>query len=222
VTTRSENSDTHVTDDEFIANLSRLISESKPGSRILVALAGPPAAGKTTLAQRTVDTLNTTHTDAAALVPMDGYHLDDELLVPRGWRPRKGAPHTFDVYGLASVLQRLRDNKEPGIVVPRFDRDLEIARAGAIFIEQSASVVLVEGLYLLLNQTPWPILAPLFDITAMIHIEEAQIEKRLQQRWTGYDMDAESITRKIQDNDLPNARMVYAESRKADLQIKNP
>ena len=42
----------------------------------------------------------------AALVPMDGYHLDNAVLVERGLLPRKGAPQTFDVDGLARDLER--------------------------------------------------------------------------------------------------------------------
>ena len=58
------------------------------------------------------------------------------MATSRGWRPRKGAPHTFDVGGYASALRRIRANDEPFVAVPRFDRDLEIARAGAIIIEK--------------------------------------------------------------------------------------
>lgn len=219
MTNDEDNHTTAISSDEFIARLNQIASNAAPGARTIVALAGPPAAGKTTLAQRSVDTLNSDRTNTAALVPMDGYHFDDELLVPRGWRSRKGAPHTFDVFGLASILTRLRDNEEQTIVVPRFDRDLEIARAGAIAIDQSVSVVLVEGLYLLLEHAPWPILSPLFDTTAMIHIDEDEIRSRLQKRWEGYEMDAQSIDQKLEQNDLPNARMVYANSREADWKI---
>ena len=44
----------------------------------------------------------------AALVPMDGYHFDNAVLVERGLLPRKGAPQTFDVDGLARDLERIR------------------------------------------------------------------------------------------------------------------
>ena len=40
----------------------------------------------------------------AALMPMDGYHFDNAMLVERGLLPRKGAPQTFDVDGLARDL----------------------------------------------------------------------------------------------------------------------
>ncbi len=69
----------------------------------------------------------------AALVPMDGYHFDDAVLVERGFRPRKGAPQTFDVDGLERDLERIRAGGRD-VVVPVFDRSLELARAAARLI----------------------------------------------------------------------------------------
>ena len=66
----------------------------------------------------------------AALMPMDGYHFDNAILVERGLLPRKGAPQTFDVDGLARDLERLRAGGRE-VIVPVFDRKLDLARAGA-------------------------------------------------------------------------------------------
>ena len=62
---------------------------------------------------------------------MDGFHYDDLYLTPAGLRPRKGAPDTFDVGGLEHAVQRLRSRNADHVAVPIFDRQLEIARAGA-------------------------------------------------------------------------------------------
>ena len=96
----------------------------------------------------------------AALMPMDGYHFDNAILVERGLLPRKGAPQTFDVDGLARDLERLRAGGRE-VVVPVFDRTLDLARAGARVDPPGAPGGLVEGNYLLLDQPPWGGLAPL-------------------------------------------------------------
>lgn len=207
--------------DDFIHRLGEIIAEPGPDTRTIVALAGPPAAGKTTLADRAVSELNSTNRGCAAALPMDGFHYDDELLIARGWRPRKGAPHTFDVFGLESILGRLRENQEESVVAPRFDRDLEIARAGAIVIDRRVSLVLVEGLYLLLDDAPWNRLAPMFDITAMIKVSQSEITRRLRQRWDHYQLDQNSIDEKLEQNDLPNGRLVYTNSRSSDWTIED-
>lgn len=73
------------------ADLADLIRQKAKGQgRFLVALAGPPAAGKSTLAAELVTALG----QGAKAVPMDGFHYDDAVLIARGARARKGAPDT--------------------------------------------------------------------------------------------------------------------------------
>ena len=140
-------------DIEFDALVAEIRKRGAQG-RSITALAGPPGAGKSTIADRLAEALNATEPQSAAVFPMDGYHFDDTLLVPRGWRPRKGAPHTFDVRGFRAMLERLRANTEPEIAVPVFDRAIEIARNAARLIPNTVRHLTVEGNYLLLNQDP--------------------------------------------------------------------
>ena len=119
------------------------------GGRIIVALAGPPGSGKSTLAESLVESLNADVPGCATVLPMDGFHYDDLYLTPAGLRPRKGAPETFDVGGLRHTLLRLKSRDEEHVAVPIFDRQLEIARAGARLIAKATPIILVEGNYLL-------------------------------------------------------------------------
>ena len=52
---------------------------ARPGRSIL-GITGPPAAGKSTLAERLRDALG----PAAAYLPLDGFHLAHQLLTQRG------------------------------------------------------------------------------------------------------------------------------------------
>ena len=131
-------------------------SRPRPGAgRRLVAIAGAPGSGKSTLAERLVEDLNAAAPATAAVLPMDGYHYDDAVLIARGLRARKGAPDTFDVAGFGYMLARLKRNDEPEVAVPVFDRDLEISRGSARMIPQEVRVLVVEGNYLLLDRAPW-------------------------------------------------------------------
>lgn len=203
----------------FIARLQSLAQSTAEGARRIVALAGAPASGKSTLAETAERSLNDATLGVCAVLPMDGFHYDDAVLEARGWRARKGAPHTFDVGGLIAMLHRLRANAEPAVAVPRFDRGLEIARAGAELIESSVRLILVEGNYLLLKEAPWNDLAPLFDLTVMIESDEETRAARLRQRWLDHNLSAPEITAKLEENDLPNGRYVYANSRDAELVV---
>jgi pantothenate kinase len=203
----------------FLQRTADWLRTIAPGERRLLALAGPPGSGKSTLSAALLAHLEAAEPGAAALVPMDGFHFDDEVLVPRGWRPRKGAPHTFDVGGFRALLQRLRANAEDPIAVPRFDRDLEIARAGAVLVPRSVRLIVVEGNYLLLDEAPWTGLADLFDRTAFLPVDEAELARRLTARWDGYALPAAEVRAKVEANDLPNARLVLAKSRPADVEV---
>lgn len=199
----------------FFRRIERMVTDTSAGRRRIVAIAGAPASGKSTLAEEAVARSG----GAAALLPMDGFHLDDEVLVPRGWRPRKGAPHTFDVGGFLATLERLRRNDEPWVAVPRFDRSIEIARAGAILIPPEVRLVVTEGNWLLLDDAPWTPLGAHFDITVMLDVPEDVLAGRLQSRWVHHRLTEAGIRAKLEDNDLPNARLVRDRSRSADWTI---
>jgi pantothenate kinase len=195
--------------------VSRL-AEATDGRRIL-AIAGAPGSGKSTVAALIEQRLNGIAEGTAAVLAMDGFHYDDGLLEAMGRRARKGAPDTFDVGGLQHMLMRLRANLEEHVAVPVFDRDLEIARAGARLIPRHVRVILVEGNYLLLRDEPWALLRPLFDITVMLEASPETLRERLAARWQRYDLPADVIRQKVEENDLPNGRLVMAQSCEADL-----
>jgi pantothenate kinase len=134
-----------------IPALFDLLATRPKAARVLVAIAGAPGSGKSTVAEALVAQLNQVTPGRAAVLPMDGYHYDNMLLGQLGRLARKGAPDTFDISGLRHMLARLRDNFEDAVVVPVFDRDLEIARAGARLIPASVDIIVVEGNYLLLR-----------------------------------------------------------------------
>lgn len=206
--------------DDLTTSIADLLKHTPQKERKILAIAGAPGSGKSTLVDNLSAALNADMPGGCAILPMDGFHFDDEVLVPRGWRSRKGAPHTFDVGGLRSILQRLRENEEDYIAVPRFDRSIEIARAGAQIVDRSARLILVEGNYLLLDDPPWADLAPLFDKTILIDVPEETLERRLRGRWVNHGLDEDGIRQKLEENDLPNGRLVYRNSRAPDFILK--
>lgn len=189
---------------------------ARPGRHVL-AIAGAPGSGKSTLVAALWNTLEAQAPGGSAILPMDGFHYDDAVLQARGRRPWKGAPDTFDVGGLRATLQRLRTPAEGAVAVPVFDRGLEISRGSARIIDPAARLILAEGNYLLLRDDPWCSLRPLFDLTVRIDVPEPELRRRLRRRWQGFGLTKAEIEAKLEGNDLPNGRKVLTDSSPPDL-----
>ena len=204
-----------------ITQLADLLQTRATTGRVVVAMVGAPGSGKSTLAEKLAAKLCARAAGLASVLPMDGYHYDDTWLTPAGLQAVKGAPHTFDVGGLYHTLKRLRARDEAEVAVPVFDRKIEIARAGARLIPADVPVIIVEGNYLLLDQAPWSRLAPMFDVTVMIEVPEHALRARLRGRWERLGLTPPEVTAKLDDNDLPNGRLVRDASAPAMYRLPN-
>ena len=67
--------------------------------QLVVAIAGAPGSGKSTIAGEVARRLNQQKCPTK-LVPMDGFHLDNSILTDRKILDRKGSPPSFDAIGL--------------------------------------------------------------------------------------------------------------------------
>jgi pantothenate kinase len=198
-----------------IPGLAKLIkNRAASASRYMVAIAGAPASGKSTLAENLRNAL-IAEGETAIVVPMDGFHYDDAILNARGHRSRKGAPFTFDVSGFELLLKRVRAG-EPDIAIPVFDRTMELSRAAADIVDAKARFILVEGNYLLLKQPPWNGLRELFDFSIFLSIPQEELERRLIRRWLDHGFDMAYATNWIASNDIPNIQEVIDNSGDAD------
>jgi pantothenate kinase len=188
-------------------------ASSATDGRVLIAIAGPPGAGKSTLAAALADQVA-----GAAVVPMDGFHLDNMVLEQRGLLARKGAPESFDAAGFLNMVTRLKRGEE--VVIPVFDRARDIAIAGARVIGPEQRVLLIEGNYLLLDRAPWNGLAGCWDLTIGIEVPLPELEARLVQRWRDHGLMQAAAVARAMGNDIPNAQLVVAGSVSADLVIR--
>ncbi|TNC69128.1 sugar transporter [Rubellimicrobium roseum] len=186
-----------------LAERATELTETRP--RVLVALAGAPAAGKSTLAAAVHRRLRDQRVPAE-VVPLDGFLLDTAVLDARGLRQRKGAPETFDSQGFLHLVRRLKTGGE--VVAPIFDRARDIAIAGAQVVPADCRVVICEGGYLLFDEAPWRELLPLWDLTARVDVPLRELRARLIQRWLSHGLSRAAATRRAESNDVPNAERI--------------
>lgn len=191
---------------------------ARSGLRRVLAIAGPPGSGKSTLAARVTELLNERHPASAALVPMDGFHLDNAELDRLGMRALKGAPQTFDAAGFVALLGQAR---KAGTVVhyPVFDRVQDRALPDAGVIGAEVETLVVEGNYLLLPEGDWAGIRVLVDLSVLLRPSLDVLEERLLSRWTGLGLSAQEARARALGNDLPNARRVLKDSAAADVYL---
>ena len=186
------------------------------GGRRILGIAGPPGAGKSTVARAVVAELG----EIARLVPMDGFHLAQSELVRLGRRERMGAPDTFDAAGYAALLRRLRDSGEPVVYAPEFRREIEEPIAGAIPVPRSAALVVTEGNYLLLGEGEWAQVRPLLDEAWYVATGEELRVERLVQRHIRFGKTPAYARAWVMRSDERNAPLVAATAPAADHPIR--
>lgn len=193
-----------------------ILRKSTDNKRFFVAIAGPPASGKSTLCESLEKQLALE--TSVAVVAMDGFHYDNTILQQLNLLDRKGSPDTFDVPGLHLLLSGLTHQKET-LAAPIFDREKDLARSSASLIHPEDHIVLVEGNYLLCTSNPWNSLHPFFNHTISLEVSLQVLEQRLIQRWLTHDHTPEQAHKRALHNDLPNAEFVVSNSIVADQVI---
>jgi len=206
--------------DRDVGRVCDLIARNlRSEGRTIVGIAGPPASGKSTLAEAVVSALNakgSTSPPRATLLPMDGFHLDNRILESRGLLARKGAPETFNATGFCEAVRGLA-KVDHEAYFPRFDRQMDLAIANAIAVQPGTSVIVVEGNYLLLPSKPWITLRHAFASTVFVSPARDTLHDRLVQRWLNHGLDRPAAVHRAESNDLPNADLVLEHSTPADL-----
>lgn len=204
----------------LLQRLSQRILDAQQGeSRVLIALAGPPGAGKSTLSSPLQKQLQQqAGEDSCVIVPMDGFHLDNEELALKGLLSVKGAPQTFDAQAFVQLVAQLRQDNGT-LSYPLFDRTLDKTLPNAAKVDSRVRFIIFEGNYLLLRQPPWSELAAYFDVTLMLSVPLPILHERLVKRWLDHNLSPEDAQARAEGNDLVNARVVLEQSVSADLTI---
>lgn len=187
--------------------------------RLVLGIAGPPGAGKSTLASELVDALGAARI-SAVVVPMDGFHLAQRELERLGRADRKGAPDTFDVDGYLALLGRLRDGDGRTVYAPEFRREIEEPVAGALAVEPDVMVVVTEGNYLLHHEHGWEGVRALLDAVWYLDLPQQTRVDRLVARLERHGRSSADARAWALGPDERNARLVAASRSRADRVVR--
>lgn len=192
---------------KLISDLENSIEKFKKG-RFILGVCGAPGVGKSTLADWVVTEWNRKHPDTAVLMPMDGYHRSNEELRHLGLLPLKGIPDSFDAESFISKLKAIHELPDSIHRCPKFDRSIEASIEDAIEILTRHKLVVIEGNYLLLDQTPWNQVRLFLDESWFLDSDEELILPRLLSRHADGGKTPEQARKKVESTDLPNAKLV--------------
>lgn len=147
---------------------------------------------------------------------MDGFHLAQGEIEQLGRADRKGAPDTFDGWGFLSLVRRLAAADEPVVYAPMYQHGFGEPIAGAIPVPRQVPLVVVEGNYLLLDQEPWSLLAPLFTQTWYVDVDPQLRMERLVRRHVAAGKPPEYALTWANGPDERNAALIRMTKTRAD------
>ncbi|WP_067668364.1 nucleoside/nucleotide kinase family protein [Nocardia miyunensis] len=189
--------------------------------RFVLGIAGPPGAGKSTLAGALRDAVNGLAGDVVAEVaPMDGFHLSNAELRIAGASARKGEPDTFDVAGYLAGLRELRETPAGERVSwPLYDRERHDPVPGGVLFDRH-TIVITEGNYLLLDDVGaarWSVVRHCLDEVWYLDVPVESLRNRLLHRHISGGKSTGFAETKVERSDLMNAQLVAATRDRADL-----
>ncbi|MFK7902664.1 MAG: uridine kinase, partial [Nitratireductor sp.] len=173
-----------------------ILKKADSHDRLIVAVAGPPASGKSTLAEKLCEAVSLKKPSSnPVLVPMDGFHLDNSILDELGLRDTKGAINTFEADGFVRLIKQIHA-QEADVKIPEFDRAEDRVIQTGKTVSAKNEIIIVEGNYLFVEEGPWEDLLQFFDVQIFLLPRTKDIEDRLIKRWLDYGFSLEEAKTK--------------------------
>ncbi|MCC5894036.1 MAG: nucleoside/nucleotide kinase family protein [Alkalibacterium sp.] len=204
----------------LLMRLARMRKEK--GTRLIVYLAAPPGAGKTTLSLFLEDLFKEVESPYTfQSISMDGFHhfnqyLNSQTIIRDGQsvplRTYKGIPETFNVEFLKASIEALQTKEVAEW--PTYDRLLHDVSDQTIKVD--ADIILIEGNYLLLNEDKWKELHQLSDYTIFIDTSIDTLKDRLIDRKQRGGASLKDALLHYERTDKVNAERVLNQSLPAD------
>ena len=180
--------------------------------RTLLGIAGPPGAGKSTLAKALVAAIG----EGAAYLPLDGFHLSNVQLERLSLTARKGSEPSFDVRGYVALLARVLEDTGHDIYVPDYDRTLHEPIAARHRVPPAARLVVTEGNYLACDLPGWRAARDLMGECWYVRAPAEVRQVRLIERQLAGGRTPDGAREWVATNDEPNGDLVEESRHRCD------
>ena len=200
--------------------------------RFVIAIAGPPGAGKSLLAEHLhwIIDRGFLHRDAHSIaLPMDGFHYSNAYLeshtrkLPDGGEIKlssvKGEADTIDLARFRKYVQALLQRPEY-LSWPAYSRYTHDVVPEKFLIHTSVNLVILEGTYLLVNLGHFTGLPDLYDVRVYVDAPAPKIVANLVERHIAGGKSIDQAKEWVKRIDLPNARIAEASKPMADVVIE--
>lgn len=192
--------------------------QRKGQKQLLIAIAGPPGAGKSTLSSALHSLIPN-----SKVLPMDGYHYTKAQLSsfpdPVEAFKRRGAHWTFDGKSFVEALTKLKANGHG--MFPSFDHGVGDPVENDIEVKEEDKIVLIEGNYILLETEPWNQIKDIVDFSYFIYCDVPVISNRVCLRHMSVGRTEAEAKERVDTNDALNAIEILESRHRADKIINS-
>ncbi|WWD02916.1 hypothetical protein V865_000959 [Kwoniella europaea PYCC6329] len=154
--------------------------------------------------------------EVAICVGLDGWHYSrkelDGFENPKEAHWRRGAPFTFNLPSYTSFLQTIRQplSNSEQISFPTFDHSRKDPAISPLKISAQHRIIVIEGLYCLLDREGWRDSAAYFDLKIWVEVDKAEARERVLKRnhETGIVEDYKACEERVDAVDMANGEEV--------------
>lgn len=212
-------------------------------NRVLIAIAGIPGSGKSTLAAKVSEAINCRSLGSArgetggvssCVVGMDGFHYPRSVLAqmdnPERAFARRGALFTFDGKSAVEFVRSLRatclqpETGRAEISCASFDHAKKDPVADGTVVVPETNIIFIEGLYVLVDLSPWNEIAELVDERWYVQVDFTVAAERVAKRHleSGIESSMAVAHERAEQNDMENARLILAHLSPYDRVVCSP